>query len=460
MSADVVTPAAPSRDEQIAAAQLQRDRDRLAAAQAEIVALRYRVDQLERSPSRRLFGPARRTVRFAARALRVAKRLAKIAPAAPQTLPPAGPASRGLVLVIDYHWPEPDRDSGSVDIFNLMQALKALGFEPILAAAEQHDGPQPARDRLIAQGIRCLLPRDAPSVAHYVVRHGAALDLCVLCRVYCGAAFLEMVQIHCRKARLIFNSIDLNFVREERRAHLTGDAKLLAMIDQLRAREEHVIRSCDATLVVSEAEYALLAETMPASLVAQMPLARPIHPPVTPFAARRGIGFVGSFAHGPNVDAMRWFLSEIWPLVRRGLPDCTLSIVGAGAPADLTDGADESVQVLGHVPDLGPWFESLRLTVAPLRFGAGAKGKVASSLSAGLPCIATPMAAEGMALADDGGVLVESDPAAFAAALIRAYGDEVLWTRLSAGGLDHARRNLSLAHWQDLLDTTLRRIGL
>jgi glycosyltransferase involved in cell wall biosynthesis len=460
MTADTVTRPAQSRDEQIAAAQLQRDRGRLAAAQAEIVALRYRIDELERSPSRRLFGPARRTARLVARAIRVAKRLAKIAPAAPNASPPAGPVSRGLVLVIDYHWPEPDRDSGSVDIFNLMQALKALGFEPILAAAEQHDGPQPARDRLIAQGIRCLLPSDAPSVAHYVVRHGAAIDLCVLCRVYCGAAFLEMVQIHARKARLVFNSIDLNFVREERRAQLTGDAKLLAMIGQLREREEHVIRSCDATLVVSEAEYALLAETMPASLVAQMPLARPIHPPVTPFAQRRGIGFVGSFAHGPNADAMRMFLAEIWPLVRRGLPDCTLSIVGAGAPADLVDAADPSVQILGHVPDLGPWFESLRLTVAPLRFGAGAKGKVASSLSAGVPCIATPMAAEGMALGEAGGVLIESDPAAFAAAVIRAYGDAALWTRLSAGAIRYAETSLSLSAWQGLLDTTLRRIGL
>jgi glycosyltransferase involved in cell wall biosynthesis len=460
MIADAVSPPGQSRDEQIAAAQMQRDRERLAAAQAEIVALRYRVDQLERSPSRRLFGPARRTMRLAARVLRVAKRMAKIAPASPKTIPPTGPLSRGSVLVIDNTWPEPDRDSGSVDIFNLMQALKALGFEPILAAAEQHDGLQPARDRLIAQGIGCLLPRDAPSVAHYVVRHGATVDLCVLCRVYCGGAFLEMVQNHCRKARLIFNSIDLNFVREERRARLTGAPKLLAMIDQLREREERVIRSCDATLVVSEAEYALLAETMPASLVAQMPLARPIHPPVTPFAERRGLGFVGGFAHNPNVDAMRWFLAEIWPLVQRGLPDCTLSIAGAGAPADLTDDLDDSVLVLGHVPDLGPWFESLRLTVAPLRFGAGAKGKVASSLSAGVPCIATPMAAEGMALAEGGGVLVEHDPAGFAAAVIRAYSDEALWTRLSAEGLNHARRSLSLSAWQGLLDATLRRIGL
>jgi glycosyltransferase involved in cell wall biosynthesis len=459
MSADIVIPTAQSRHEQIATAQMQRDRDRLAAAQAEIVALRTRVLLLEHSPSRRLFGPARRTARLMARAVRRVQQLANIAPAE-HPAPATGVLSRGVALVIDYHWPEPDRDSGSVDIFNLMQALQVLGFEPILAAAEQHDGPQPARDRLMAQGIRCLLPGDAPTVADYVVRHGPMIDLCVLCRVYCGGAFLEMVQAHCRKARLVFNSIDLNFLREERRARLTGDAALLAMIGQLRAREEHIIRHCDATLVVSEAECSLLAETMPASLVVHMPLARPIHPPVAPFAARRGIGFVGSFAHGPNADAMRLFLAEIWPLVRQALPDCRLSIAGAGVPADLADGAGPSVEILGHVPDLGPWFESLRLTVAPLRFGAGAKGKVASSLCAGVPCIATPVAAEGMALAEASGVLVESEPAAFAAAVIRAYGDEALWTRLSAGGLAHARDHLSLAAWQGLLDATLRRIGL
>ena len=415
------------RDVLIAAAQVQRDRARLGDAQAEILALRQRIDALERAPTRRALAPARQAVNLTARAIRKARRMMR--KPATATFPPAdlGGTSRGLALVIDHMWPQPDRDAGSVEIFHLMQALAALGFDAILAASEQHEAAQPARNWLQAQGIRCLTPKDAPSVADYITQCGPAFDLCVLCRVYCGGAYLELLQRQCRRARLVFNSIDLNFLREERRARLTDDAQLLSVIDQLREREEHVIRSCDATLVVSEAEAVLLANTMPASLVAQMPLARPTAPPATPFAERRGIGFVGSFAHTPNVDAIRLFLAEIWPAVRRALPDCTLDIVGAGPPADLASGADGSVRVLGHVPDLQPWFESLRLTIAPLRFGSGAKGKVASSLAAGVPCVVTTVAAEGMALGAESGILIADEPAAFAATVITAYQDAAQW---------------------------------
>ncbi len=449
-----VTDAPPPGDrvERVAAAQGRRDRARLVAAQEEIVALRHRVEELERSPSRLALAPARKAVHAVRRLMR---------PAALTMAPPSvcPPASRGLALVIDNQWPEPDRDSGSVDIVTLAACLRRLGFDVILAAAMQHGGHQPARDRLVAQGIRCLQPTEAESVAQFILRHGASLDLCVLCRVFCGGEFLELVQRHCGRARLVFDSIDLNYLREERKAQVTQDATLAAALPRVREREEHVIRSCDATMVVSEAELALLADTLPDCLVVQMPLARPVQAPSAAFAERRGIGFVGSFAHAPNADAVRYFLAEIWPLVQRSLPGCEFSIVGADAPSDLLDGAAGPVRLLGHVPDVAPWFESLRLTVAPLRFGAGAKGKVASSLAAGVPCIVTPVASEGMALAGTSGVIVAGAPADFAAAVVRAYGDAALWAELSAGALAYADRMLSPAAWQDRLDAMLQRIG-
>ena len=437
--------------ELVAAALARRDRAKLTAAFAEIAALRHRVEELEHSPSRRALEPARRMVHAVRRLVR---------PAPPPVPTPALGASRGLALIIDDAWPQPDRDAGSMEIVSLAVALRELGFDVILAAAKQHDGEQPARDRLVAQGIRCLRPEDAASVADFIERRGGDVDLCVLCRVFCGGAFLELAQRHCGRARLVFDAIDLNFLREERRAQLTGDADLLALTAELRAREEHVIRSCDATMVVSQVERTLLVETMPESLVVEMPLSRVLQPPATPFAARRGIGFIGGFGHEPNADAMRYFLAEIWPLVRRDLPDCELSIVGANPPADLQAQSSGSVHLLGHVPDVGPWFESLRLTVAPLRFGAGAKGKVASSLAAGVPCVATSVASEGMALSGDTGVVVAETEAAFAAAVVQVATDPEVWDRLSRGGLAYAAGTLSLVAWQERLEAMLRRIGL
>jgi glycosyltransferase involved in cell wall biosynthesis len=109
---------------------------------------------------------------------------------------------------------------------------------------------------------------------------------------------------------------------------------------------------------------------------------------------------------------------------------------------------------------VAPWFESLVVTVAPLRFGAGAKGKIASSLAAGVPVVVTAIAAEGMALEQGCGVLVATDAASFADCLCRISTDAALWTRLSDEALAYARHTLSLEAWQDRLDQMLRRLGL
>jgi glycosyltransferase involved in cell wall biosynthesis len=436
---------------QIAAAQARRDRVKLVAAQAEIKALSRKIAMLEGSLSRRAGGPARRAIRLMRRLLKRPAGLATV-PANKKTRP------RGLALIIDHHWPQPDRDSGSIDIVNLAQALASLGFDTILAASKEHDGDQPARNRLIAQGVRCLKQDDAASVDAFIHHHGSSIDLCVMCRVFCGGEFLESLQTHAPQARLLFNSIDLNYLREERRAMLLQDENLLKIVQQLRDREEHVIRSSDATLVVSTVEEELLAETMPGSLVVQMPLARGLHTPTKGFAERSGIGFIGGFSHAPNVDAVRYFIDDIWPQVRIALPDCDFSIVGPDAPNDLANGVD-NVRVLGYQAEIGPWFESLRLTVAPLRFGAGAKGKVASSLAHGVPCIVTGIAAEGMSLSEQDGILIRATASEFAEAVVHAYSDAAHWHELSRAGLAFAEQGLSLAAWQARLDGVLYVIG-
>ncbi|HEY8609951.1 MAG TPA: glycosyltransferase [Roseomonas sp.] len=443
-------------------AQMRRDRKRLAETQAEIAALRARVHQLEGMPAHRAYEKVQRAYRILPPGLRgvVARMRNRVPHATGPASSEARPASRGRAIVIDDHWPRPDRDSGSVDVVNMAQALGHLGFDVVLAAAREHDEVSPARDALTRAGLRCLLPSEAASVEEFLAREGVTLDLCVLCRVYCGGRFLETALRDAVSARIVFNSIDLNFLRLERQAHLEQDEAGLVVARAVREREEEIIRRSDATIVVSKAELDFLAERIPEALAVELPLARRIAPPAAAFAERAGIGFIGGFAHAPNVDAMRYFLAEIWPLVLRDFPEMEMTIVGPDFPGRLLDGVPGRVRALGHLPDIGPWFEGLRLTVAPLRFGAGAKGKVASSLAAGVPCIATPVAAEGMALSEASGVMIAADPAGFAAGLREAYTNEALWSRLSAGGLTYAADTLSLSGWRNRLDAMLRRIGL
>jgi len=122
------------------------------------------------------------------------------------------------------------------------------------------------------------------------------------------------------------------------------------------------------------------------------------------------------------------------------LPGVKFHLMGADMPDELRRRTDPGLVVLGHVPDVREAFERLRLTVAPLRFGAGAKGKVVSSLSHGVPCICSSIAAEGMPLGKAGGILVADDPEEFANLVIRAYRDQSLWQELSASGLQLMRK--------------------
>jgi glycosyltransferase involved in cell wall biosynthesis len=116
--------------------------------------------------------------------------------------------------------------------------------------------------------------------------------------------------------------------------------------------------------------------------------------------------------------------------------------------------AAEDFIVTGYVPDVTSYFTSCRASIAPLRYGAGVKGKINLAMSYGLPVIATTPSIEGMHLNPGEDVLVGDDSAAFAAAIVRAYQDEVLWQKLAAGGRDNISRHFS----RDVARTAITRL--
>jgi O-antigen biosynthesis protein len=152
---------------------------------------------------------------------------------------------------------------------------------------------------------------------------------------------------------------------------------------------------------------------------------------------RSGLLFVGGFQHPPNLDAVLWFVHDIWPRILSQDREMVLRIVGS----DLSEGIvsvlkQPGVEVLGYVPDLTGLFAYSRMSVAPLRYGAGVKGKVGQSIAFGLPVVTTKIGAEGMALEDGKHILIADEPEEFAAAVLRLATDDELWRRLQANGRD------------------------
>jgi glycosyltransferase involved in cell wall biosynthesis len=175
-----------------------------------------------------------------------------------------------------------------------------------------------------------------------------------------------------------------------------------------------------------------------------------------PFAQRRDLVFVGGFRHTPNVDAVRWFLQEVLPLLRPRLPQAVFHCIGGDVPDAIAALAREDAIIHGHLPSLEAAMNGMRVAVAPLRFGAGVKGKINLSMAHGQPVVATHCAVEGMHLQDGVDVLVADDAQAFADAVVRLYSDEDLWNRLARNGLENVARHFSL----DAAREVVRRVFL
>lgn len=348
------------------------------------------------------------------------------------------------VLIVDNLTPVPGRDSASLRLVNLMRLLRESGVHVVfLPADRQHAGD--ATRALQAQGIEVWYAPHVGGIARWLQVHGPRFAQVVLCRHYIAREFLPLVRRCAPQASVLFDSIDLHYVREQRGADLADDATMRRNALRTRALELDVVRRSDVTLVVSPTEADVLDRDAPDARIEVLSNLHDIAGPGQPFAQRRDLVFVGGFRHPPNADAVIWFVREIFPALRTRRPGLRFHCIGGDVPAEVAAlAAVDGVVVHGHVPDITPYMDGCRIAVAPLRFGAGVKGKVNLSMAHGQPVVATSCAAEGMHLRDGEDVLIADDAPAFADAVLRLYDDTALWHRLAAGGLDNVRTHFSL----------------
>ncbi len=367
----------------------------------------------------------------------------------------------GKILFMDIRTPTPDQDSGSQDIVSYMNIFRSLGFGITFIPAADLQFLEKYTPDLQRMGVQCLYTPFVRGIAGYLRSHGREYDLVLLYKVHCAAYFLDMVRRYCSKAKVIFDTVDLHFVREQRQAVIEGSQELLNNAEKTKLQELSVIRKADCTIVLSteEREMLLKEPAIYGRKIAVIPLIRDIPGRGNPFSARKDILFVGGFEHQPNVDAMLFFVRQVWPLIKERFPEIVFNIIGSKPPREVLDLAGEDVNVTGYIAEISFYFNDCRLSVAPLRYGAGLKGKIATSLSYGLPCVASSVAVEGSGLNPGEDILVADKPDEFAAAVIRLYQDELLWKTLSDRGLDHMERHFSFAAGRKRLEDLLRELG-
>ncbi len=337
------------------------------------------------------------------------------------------------LLYIDAFIPTPDQDSGSVDAVNFLKMTKELGFHVTFLPTDsaRHTGRYTCDLQKI--GIECLYDGVAASPIPWLEQHGSTISLVILSRFSVALRFLTPVRQYCPNAKVIFNTVDLNFLREERQASVRGGDEDQLRLLQVQNMELEVINNSDAVVVVSETEQRLLDELAPSANTVYLPLPREI-PENVADSTPMEIVFIGGYKHLPNVDGARYFVQDIWPLVRAQVPNARVVLAGSNMPEEVAALAGNGVETVGYVSDLAALFARARLSVAPLQYGAGQKGKVVTSLSYGVPVVATSVAAGGMELTDGQHLLIADSPATFADAVVCLLQDDELWRRLSTDG--------------------------
>ena len=340
------------------------------------------------------------------------------------------------LLFIDACVLTPDQDAGSLMVFNHLKIFQSLGYKVTFAPdnLQRAEGYTANMQRI---GIECLYWPQTKSIKSHLEEHGEDYDLVFLTRVDVAAKHGDDVRANCPRAAIIFNTIDLHFLREQRWAELEKNSELASLALKRKDLELSIAATSDCTLVVSSYEQEILQREDPRLNVSVVPLTLDMPGRQTDFDGRADLLYIGGFQHTPNVDAVLYFVQSIYPLIKLQLPDIRFYILGSKPPEEILDLArDSSIVVTGYIEDVAPYFNRCRLSVAPLRYGAGLKGKVITSLSYGLPMVASTIACEGIGLDDDINILIADDPAEFAEKVVRLYTDAALWNRLSTAGFD------------------------
>ncbi len=342
--------------------------------------------------------------------------------------------ARLSILWVEACMLTPNQDSGSLRTLRLLRILRDIGCR-VTFVADNLLADEPYAQALRDAGIEVLHAPHVHSLKEFLTRRGGEYDVVTLCRHYIAIQYVELIKATHPSTTVWFDTIDLHYLRLQRQYELDNAAATQKMAELAYAEEMEVIKKSDLTIVVSESEVAALEDEVPTAPVALISNIHDIDESEVSVDGRSDVLFVGGFQHPPNIDAVEYFGNDIWPHFKAACPEAEALIIGSRMPETLKRwGEERGLKMIGFVDDLKPYYEQCRLAIAPLRYGAGVKGKVNQALSYGVPVIGSQTALEGMGLRHGEDAMVADAPESFARAMVSVYNDDELWQLLSAKG--------------------------
>jgi len=363
------------------------------------------------------------------------------------------PAGRKMVLVVDDHIPQPDRDAGSRSMWCILRALVEMGF---LVKFWPHDQTYDAHyaDCLQQAGIEVLVGEGlSGNFQGWLAANREDLHHVLLSRPAVATELLPHVR-RATRATVLYYGHDLHHARLMQEHEITGSHTVRREAEAARKVEHALWRAADVVYYPSSLETAVVRTEVPGVRAYTMPLYFFDDAPEVPGPGqRKGIVFVAGFDRPPNVDAARWLVRAILPQVELA---CPVWLVGSNPIDEVRQLAGGQVEVTGYVSDeqLLAMYATARVAVVPLRMGAGMKGKVIEALHYGLPLVTTPVGAQGL----DGlefVATVSTDEAVLARSVRTLLQDEEAWRRVSLAQRRYMEGRFSLQAMKQALQQGL-----
>ncbi|NPA71703.1 MAG: glycosyltransferase family 4 protein [Gammaproteobacteria bacterium] len=357
------------------------------------------------------------------------------------------------LLIIGYVWPEPNSSAAGTRMMQLIELLQSQNWN-ITFSSPSTQGEH--RTDLSALEIE-EHPIELNNESFDTFIQRLAPEMVIFDRFMMEEQFGWRVEKHAPNALRVLNTEDLHSLRavrqqcvkealKETQQSIDIDALDLHNKDELfrqmaqtdlAKREISAIFRCDLSLMISEFEHAFLVShfQVPSRQLCYLPFLYPesalSKPTNNDYDFRQHFVVIGNFRHEPNWDAVLWLKQSIWPKIRAELPNAELHIYGAYPPKKATQLHNEKqgFKVLGWTEDAFEVLSQARVCLAPLRFGAGIKGKLAESMLCGTPSVTTSIGSESMlnSANDNWSGRVANTPEDFAAAAITLYQDKTLW---------------------------------
>ena len=340
------------------------------------------------------------------------------------------------ILVVDSTLPYYDKESGGHRIYQILKILKKQCFHVIFLPANEI-ADEPYFSKLSLLGIEVLVDQSGKTDSTVLLKDRLEIiDVAWICRSQNFEKFGCLLRQQ-SKARIIFDTIDLHYLRFKREWQLKGsnDRKINKKWQKYLKIEKKFARMSDQVLTVTNDESEIVKDWN----VKNVSVLPNIHIPridgAPSFSARDGLIFIGNYLHPPNEDAVKFLVNEIMPYVWANYPEVQVTLLGSNPSTEVLDLVSERVSVTGFVEDVTPYFDLAKVFISPLRYGAGMKGKIGQSMSLGLPVVTTSVGAEGLFLINGKNALIADEPLEIANSIVTLIKDKNKWSHLSNEGM-------------------------